>query len=175
MDNLNVKIEYSQQQLKRIGIHLVSLIRDRTAKGKDKDGLPFKEYSQRPFTIPYANATKAAIKQLVKEKKAMIFTDANNVKKAIIFNGYLDYKKLVYKDTSYDGTVNLIMTGRMLANFGVINVSGNKIVLGFNDTQMAERAKANIRLGRDFLGLSPEDKRDPHFQDLLASGFTLQI
>lgn len=173
MDNLNVKIEYSQQQLKRIGLHLVSLIRDRTAKGKDKDGLPFKEYSKRPFTIPYANATKAAIKQLVKEGKAVLFM-RNGKKMALIKTGYLDYKQLVYKNTGYDGTVNLMLTGRMMQDLNVIQLYNNRIVIGFNNAEMAQRAGFNAMRGREFLGLSNADLNDVRLKELLSEGLSVK-
>ena len=173
MDNLNVKIEYSQQQLKRIGLHLVSLIRDRTAKGKDKDGLPFKEYSQRPFDIPYANATKAAIKQLVKEGKAVLFM-RNGKKMALIKTGYLEYKQLVYKNTGYDGTVNLMLTGRMMQDLNVIQLDNNRIVIGFNNAEMAQRAGFNAMRGREFLGLSNADLNDVRLKELLSEGLSVK-
>lgn len=173
MDNLNVKIEYSQQQLKRIGLHLVSLIRDRTAKGKDKDGFPFKEYSKRPFAIPYANATKAAVKQLVKEGKAVLFM-RNGKKMALIKTGYLDYKQLVYKNTGYDGTVNLMLTGRMMQDLNVIQLDNNRIVIGFNNAEMAQRAGFNAMRGREFLGLSNADLNDVRLKELLSEGLAIK-
>lgn len=166
-------IEYSQKQLKNIGLHLLSLIRDRTAKGIDKDGKPFIPYSTRPFKIPYATATKSAVKQLIKEGKAEIF-NRGDMKFALIKTGYLDYKKLVMKDTAYDGVVNLMLTGRMLGNLNVIRIDNNQIVIGFSDTQMAERAAQNIRRGREFLGLSPADLEDSRFKELLAEGLNIQ-
>lgn len=166
-------IEYSQKQLKIIGLHLLSLIRDRTAKGIDKDGKPFIPYSTRPFKIPYAAATKSAVKELVKQGKALIINQ-NGVTKAIIKTGYLDYKKLVYKDTAYDGTVNLMLTGRMMQDLNVIRIENNQVVIGFGNVQMAERAAQNIRRGRDFLGLSPADLEDARFKQLLAEGFSIQ-
>ena len=174
MYNLNVKIEYSQQQLKRIGLHLVSLIRDRTAKGKDKDGLPFKEYSKNAFGMPYGAANKKAVRQLVKEDKAVIFTSANNKKWVLFKTGYLDYKKLLYKDTSYDGTVNLMLTGRMMQDLNVIQLDNNRIVIGFNNAEMAQRAGFNAMRGREFLGLSNADLNDVRLKELLGEGLAIK-
>jgi antitoxin component of RelBE/YafQ-DinJ toxin-antitoxin module len=168
-----MEISYSTAHLKKIGLHLVSLIRDRTAKGIDKDGLPFKSYSKRPFTIPYAAATKSAIKELIKQGKAFIFSKSGT-KMALIKTGYLDYKKLLYKDTSYDGTVNLMLTGRMLGNLNVIRTENNQIIIGFSNTEMAERAKYNINRGRDFLGLAPNDLQDKRFKELLVEGLIIK-
>lgn len=172
MENLDVKVKYTPVQLKRIGLHLLSLIRDRTAKGLDAKGLPFKSYSKNPFVIPYAVATKKAVNELVKQNKAVIFYRAGK-KMALIKSGYLEYKKLVYKDTSYDGTVNLMLTGRMMQDLNVLDLQDNKILIGFNNTEMAERAGFNAMRGRHFLGFSDKDFADTRLKELLSSGFDL--
>jgi antitoxin component of RelBE/YafQ-DinJ toxin-antitoxin module len=169
-----MEISYSTAHLKRIGLHLVSLIRDRTAKGIDKDGLPFKSYSKNAFGMPYGATTKKAVKELVKQGKAIIFTSKNNKKWVLFKTGYLDYKKLLYKDTSYDGTVNLMLTGRMLGNLNVIRTENNQIIIGFSNTEMAERAKYNINRGRDFMGLAPNDLQDKRFKELLVEGLIIK-
>lgn len=173
MEIPNIKIEYSPQQLKKLGLYTISLIRDRTAKGLDKDNKAFKAYTTKPFSMPYAAANKSAVKQLVKENKAIIFK-REKTKWVLFKTGYLDYKRLAYKGTSYDGTVNLMLTSRMLGNLNVISIENNKVVIGFPNQDMALRAKYNIDKGRDFLGLSDLDLKDAKFNQLLAEGLSIK-
>ncbi len=172
MEKIEFKAQYKPQQLKRIGLHILSMIRDRTAKGIDKDGKPFKPYSTNPFKMPYAVATKSAVKKLIQDGKAILF-NRGGTKFVLIKSGYLDYKKLVYNGTSYDGTVNLMLTGRMLQDLNVLRFDNNQIIIGFNNMEMAQRAMFNINRGRDFLGLSDADLQNPKLKELLAEGIEL--
>ena len=172
MENLDIKVRYKPQQLQKIGLHLLSILRDRTAKGLDKDGKPFKPYSTNAFKVPYSQSTKSAVLQLIKDGKAILF-NRGGVKFALIKSGYLDYKKLIFKGTSYDGTVNLMLTGRMLQDLNVLRTDNNQIVIGFNNMEMAERAMYNIKRGRDFMGFSDADLQDIRLKELLSEGLEI--
>ena len=75
--------------------------------------------------------------------------------------------------TSYDGTVNMTLTGEMMRNFTVIETNDNSFTLGFTDTDMAQRAVYNQQKGRDFIGLSNADLNDLKFLELISSGFDI--
>lgn len=59
------------------------------------------------------------------------------------------------------GQVNLTLTGNMLGLLDVKDISGNKIVIGWNETDEAEKAhghiSGNVGKKRDFLGLPVEE------------------
>ena len=60
-----------------------------------------------------------------------------------------------------------------LVKAGVLENSDNKIVLGFTNIQMAERAGFNAMRDRHFLGFSDKDFADTRLKELLSSGFDL--
>lgn len=167
-----MRIEYRLEQVKRIALHCIKLIQDRTLKGLDKDGNEFKKYSERPFKIPYGAGNNRTIKMLLSNESAVIRKIGNEIY-VIIKTGYAGYKKAYMSNTTYDGTVNLSMTGAMLRDLTPLSYDNSSFTIGFNNIELAERASFNIQRGRDFLGLSPNDLLDKRLQELLAENFDI--
>lgn len=167
-----MKIIYNDNQINKIALHCLKLINDRTLKGIDKDGEPFKAYSNKPFKMPFSRGTKRALDDLIKRGEAQVIKQ-NGVVYVIVKTGYLGYKKAYMQKTSYDGTVNMTLTGEMMRNFTVIETNDNSFTLGFTDTEMAQRAVYNQQKGRDFIGLSNADLNDLKFLGLISNGFDI--
>ncbi len=77
------------------------------------------------------------------------------------------YKNFKEKYTGDAGTVNLTLTGDMLAALDVVTVSRDKIEIGYKDTGLEGQVEGNIlgtygsdrpnkKKARDFLGISPK-------------------
>ena len=145
-------IKIDNQTLQEIGDLFLEHIQDRTLKGLDKDNEPFKAYSTNKFVMPAAGVTKRA-RALLKKNGDLVYFQTKGGEDWILVNGYLALKKAIMAKTSYDGTVNLNLTGEMMRSFNVISVGNNSITLGFVDKNQADKAEWNIARGRDFLGL----------------------
>ena len=145
-------IVYRNDKLKKIGNAIVTLIKERTAEGRDKDDKPFKAYSRKPFALPYGavnNHTK--LKRLIKSKQAIVYSRPNGMPFVLIKMGYAEYKKTMFDPS---GRVNLMASGRMLADLSVLDVGNNRITIGFRNREMAARAVFNANRGREFLGVT---------------------
>lgn len=176
VDNINdkLKIFYTEEQLNRIGLHILRLIRQRTLRGIDKDGEAFKPYSDKALSLKYGWLTKWVVNDMIKNKEAKMFKSKNGSLYVLIYDGYLAYKRrYMSKSGGFNGVVNLTLTGGMLRGFNVLGTEDNHIILGWSDINLANRAKGNIERGRDFLGLSPADLQDRILQDLLANGIVV--
>jgi hypothetical protein len=127
---------------KLLAIDIVKAIQTQTKKGFDKDGKKFKEYSERPFAMPYQaitrkskadpyliwlselnahNSNKKTSSKVGKAKGVKYLAKTQTGKKYIKvlwWGGYKDYKKTMY-DTD---TVNLSASEAMISSFGVLNV-----------------------------------------------------
>ena len=171
---MNFKAKYSMQQVLRIGLHCIKLIRDRTQSGLDKDGNPFKPYNNTTWFIAVSQATKRAL-DLLKKENSVNFVYIGGERFAVIKGGYANYKRAYNANNGWDGTVNLTMTGQMLGNMTIIDKSNSSFTIGFQSPEMAKRALRNIELGRDFLGLSPKDLQDATLQGLLIEGLEIEM
>jgi len=144
---------FSEANAFKLGVLIENYIKDRTLKGLDKNENPFKAYSTKPFSIPASAVPKYAIATLKKNKQLQYFVK-NKVRYVVIKSGYLHYKKLLFSKTSYDGTVNLTLTGSMLRSFQLQNYSVKEITLGFTRPEAVKIYYFNVLKGRDFLGIT---------------------
>lgn len=156
--------------LKKIGMVIIANIQKRTESGIDADGKPFKAYSTKTFAMPSGAITKRAQKILVKDGNLQYFNTKGGSLWAVIIGGYAVLKKAVYAKTSSNGTVNLMATGAMMRSLRVQSTGNNSITLGFANTESANKAYYNKVMGREFLGLSPDDLNDSDIKRMLASG-----
>jgi hypothetical protein len=150
-------IGISEKGMKRLGMKVVSLIKENTLAGFDKDGLAFKSYSTRPFAMPSGATTKRALGKLDKDGGLVWFKKDGKAIWVVVLGGYLALKKARYPKGR--GVPNLTATGAMMRSLGVLRVSDNKITIGFKRAEEAEKMLWNINKGRDPLGL-PEDQWD---------------
>jgi hypothetical protein len=168
-----VQFIYKPEVLKKIGLRFIRTIKERTAKGIDQDGNEFKDYSRRTFGIPAGALTKTA-RKLLQKNGLMQWYRKGTSRWILIKGGYWNLKMARYAKTSYDGTVNLMATGAMLRRLRVQKSDGNEITIGFASNEDAEKAYYNKQMGREFLGISPEDWRDPEIEQLIASGIIVK-
>lgn len=139
-----------------LGAAVMQHIKERTLLGLDKDDKPFKPYSTKPFALPFAALPKYAVRRL-KAENNLGYTRRNGVLFAIVMSGYAKYKALRYSITSYDGEVNLNLTGSMMRSFVVLRFDSEKVVLGFNRKQAAAVYYFNTLRGRDMLGITAKN------------------
>ncbi len=154
--NVNINRFLTSEQAQRLGNKIELFIKERTLKGLDKDNKSFKPYSTRPFALPYASLPKYAAKRLYKTNQLSFFR-RNGVLFVAVKSGYAKYKALRYAKTSYNGVVNLTLTGSMLRAFAVLDAKPNEIKIGFTRRNAAMVYYYNVMRGRDFLGIVASD------------------
>jgi len=153
-------ISIPDDDLKRIGLRAVSMIRDRTLRGVGADGAPFKPYSTQPFALPLGAITKRAQRALGDDMK-IITSKRSGALWAVITGGYAALKDAAYPQ--YGGVVNLSRTGAMLRALTVIGVNGSgqvTIRIGFAREEEAQKALWNDARGRRILGFTQEERTD---------------
>lgn len=164
-----VVLFYKPETLKKIGQILIRKIQDRTAQGMDFEGKEFKDYSRRTFALPAGAVTKRARKLLAKNG-LLAWTNRSGKKWIVVKGGYWNLKMATYAQTSYYGTVNLTATGEMMRSLRVTETGENEITIGFKDAENAAKAYYNKLMGREFLGVLPQDWDDPEIDALLLDG-----
>lgn len=103
--------------------------------------------------MPAAAVPKYAIKKLQSATRISYFK-RNGILFATVKSGYAKYKMMLYAKTSYNGVVNLTLTGSMLRSFALLSAKANQIVLGFHRKQAAALYYYNVLKGRDMLGIT---------------------
>ena len=99
-----------------------------------------------------------------------------SVKTSDCNNSYDAYGfKAIYKQTSYDGTVNLILKGQMLRSMSASTVGSNAVKVTFNSNEMTQRAMYNIEKGRNFFGITDKEIQDNKLFDMLLEGLTVEL
>lgn len=163
----NDKFYFDAQGIKTLALKFISIIRARTLRGLDKQGNPFKPYSTKPLAIPSGAITKRAAKELVKSQEAAYF-ERNGKLWIVIQGGYKAAKAAMKKQTDWDGTVNLSLSGAMLKDLTPLtyDTEGN-ITIGFASTENAKKARYNRFYGREFLGLTDAEMNAPDVQELI--------
>jgi len=93
----------------------------------------------------------------------------------VVKGGYLSLKKAIYKQTEYKGDVNLWQTGAMMRALTVVKSTNNEITIGFTRSEEAQKALWNKEMGREFMGLTDEELKDPEFVGLLWLALRLRF
>jgi hypothetical protein len=156
--------------LMQIGQQAILIIKKRTLEGKFLPGSTgTSKYSRTPMPMPFGTLTKAvqrsgAIKSMVKDGRASLFTNLRSHNTWIILQGgYEEFRKLSGRDIEH---VTLSWTGKMLRNLKVISASSSSgsVTIGFSDPRSAEIASYHQELGagrkrvtHKFLGLTDEE------------------
>lgn len=130
-----MKITIPEQALRQLGLLGIQIITERTARGVDAEGKPFKPYGTSPFAMPYGGITAKARAALGDSLQA--FRTKGGAMWAVITGGYAAYKKAAYPQDG--GEVNLTATGTMMQQLTVVKVipSTNTVVLGFASIEAA--------------------------------------
>lgn len=155
--------------LRNIANRFAYIIAKRTEDGLDKNGMPFKPYSTKPFKMPSGAATKKAKMNLLSKGELKYFKTKGGKLWIVVTSGYLGYKMANYTKTSFDGKPNLMMTGQMMAAFMPILFSDAGFSLGFSRPEEAQKMLWNIQKGRDILGMTDKDLQDPELLTMIAS------
>lgn len=140
---------------KKAGLGVIAKIREKTQKGLDKDGKPFKDYSTRKFVMPAGAATKRAINSLKNDGFLSFFTTSKGSTWIVIEGGYARYKKARFPQDS--GDVNLTGTGQMLRALTVTKHGNDFIQVGFTREEESKKMLWNIERGRNPMGLRKEE------------------
>ena len=150
-----MEVKYSQSQTQKIADKSVYLMKKRILAGLNKNDVPFKEYSAKPFAMPSGATTKGTLakvdKQFFKSKKT------GNLW-VVIKGGYLALKKA--RSPEGGDKVDLTVTGGMLRSLGVTKVSSGSFTIGFTRSEEAQKMYWQIAKGRDPIGLSPNDLKE---------------
>jgi len=166
-----LRVSVDSAAMLKVGLRAVRIIRARTLEGKDKDGNPFKSYSTKTFAMPADAATKRARKILEKNGQLHYFMTAAQNLWMVVTGGYLAFKKAVYAQTGWSGTVNLTASGQMLRSLTVLTSNSNEVVIGFSRPEDALKAFWNAEKGREFLGLSDSEiEQDQELRQILING-----
>lgn len=162
-DRLNLSLKVERDALRRAGQAAVAIIVERTQRGLDADGRPFKPYSTRPFALPYTPTAFTRRTEVLLRRGPggglVIFTTRKGGSLwALIKGGYAAYKAARYP--AYEGRANLTASGAMWRGFSVIRVDerAGTVRLGFSRAELAERAAFNERT-RHWRGLTSDEKR----------------
>jgi len=168
------------------------IVENTQKEGKDKDGIPFKPLSTRPFSMPHGAITNKA-KKKKNPNEIRYFRKRKNDPSSLWvtwLNGYKRYKEIMYGNSMS----NLTATGKMLDTFSVLRVvekgdSGGTttlktdfgefqipipkevcIKLGWNskNKEQGKIAEYHKKNGRDMLGL-PQKQIENIVNDMLKN------
>jgi len=115
------------------------MINDNVSKGVSYDGNKF-EYSTNTYARPYDSKLVQKMGGVQAEGKLYdIATSKSTGKLTLLIHGYKDFKAKVYPDVANDF---LTVSGKMLRNLSVVNVSKQKqeFVIGFTDPEQELKA-----------------------------------
>jgi hypothetical protein len=160
--NKDITFTISDKDLRFIGTVGNKIIQDRTEAGIDKDGNPFDPYSTDWFAMPAGGMLKKDRKimdDLNRSGDLSYFTTKAG-KLWMLVRGYDIFKKN-FNPSEYVGNVNLRSTGDMLDSMIVTKVdkANGTFQIGWQDTELAERAYWNQLRGREFLGFTKEERQ----------------
>lgn len=153
----------SEADLRAVGLLGIQIITERTARGIDADGEPFKPYSAKPFAMPAGAVTQRARAALKKELS--FFKTKRGELWMIVQGGYEALKRAAYPQDA--GTVNLWAKGLMIPALTIVSVdvAARTVVLGFTDQEQATKAFYHNVAGagrghviRRFLGFTDEER-----------------
>lgn len=119
-----------------IGEKVLELNTDQIENETDKNGKKFKPYSQ-------------SYKKQILDAKARISS------KGRWKGGGKSKARLGAKDPN---EVNLTVTGRMLADFGVVKVKRGEVEVGFHNLKQKQKAEGIFKI-RQFVGLTKKNKK----------------
>lgn len=128
----------------RAGGKVLSIIRDRTLKGKflseAKVGATIdtskSQYSTKPAPIPYGLYRAKAKK---KPPSSMpVFTNKSGTVMVILSRGYKQLREIAGKQSNH---VVMSWSGRMMRNFGIRRKSKDEVVLDFSDSYSERLAR----------------------------------
>lgn len=164
-----MRFYFAGDDIKRIAAKSLQIIVERTLDGIDRFGRPFKPYSSKGFSMPYAAIPKRASKVLLKNGELKLFR-RNKILFAFVSGGYVRLKSQINSKTTYDGKPNLTLTGRMLESLKVVELGENYFKIGFTLPEQAQKAQWNAERGREFLGLSPNDLDNSELKQAFVEG-----
>ena len=180
--NFDIAVKVSNSGLRAIGEYAVSIVVQRTLKGQDRFGRSFKGYSTRPLAVPAYfpgnSVPKRAIQAMVKEGNAAYFRTKKGALWILVKGGYAYLKSSVFSFAEKgSGNVNLSLTGAMLRGMTVVQVNDGiqSVTVGWTRAELGLRALWNIDRGRDFLGLTDEDRRNPAFVELIERNAVVSL
>ena len=143
-----------------IGNSMVAIIRDRTLKGIDAKGLPFKAYSTRPTNISIGSGTGLRLVpkggEVSRTGRSMRFK-----------GGYAEYKRKSRRagitpgggaSSATTSEVDLTLRGQLMGSVHVAQATDDAVVVQTGDGTAAYAGPVNDQ--RQFMGIAPSDYDD---------------
>lgn len=159
-----LRLQIDRRALLLAGEFAVTAIVERTARGEDADGRPFKPYSTRALALPAASVPKRTRMRLSKGEDGLYYFTSRRSGALwfVVEGGYAAVKAARYPQDK--GAVNLHATGAMMRALRIIGIeqttdSGGAVTVGFSRPEEAQKAFWNSR-SRRFLGLTPSEQAE---------------
>ena len=139
---------WTERDTKRLALNTLASIKRRTMQGRDADGKPFKEYSEKPLYVAFKGA----------RLKPKGYTRKSRTGKSAFYQGgYQEYKDKSRKRSKrpvgeMTSDVDLVLSGSLMANFIPLKVTKTRFILGLGSPVQAYGYHVNKT--RRFIGLS---------------------
>ncbi len=142
---------WTERDTKRLALNTLASIKRRTMQGRDADGKPFKEYSEKPLYVAFKGA----------RLKPKGYTRKSRTGKSAFYQGgYREYKDKSRKRSTRPSTemtseVDLVLSGSLMANFVPLKVTRYSFILGLGSP--VQKYGYHVNEKRRFIGLSPKE------------------
>ena len=146
---------WTERDTKRLALNTLASIKRRTMQGKDADGKPFAEYSEKPLYVAFKGA----------RLKPKGYTRKSRTGKSAFYQGgYREYKEKSRKraerraksmPNEMTSEVDLVLSGSLMANFIPLKVTKTRFTLGLGSPVQSYGYYVNEK--RRFIGLSPKE------------------
>ena len=139
---------WTERDTKRLALNTLASIKRRTMQGRDADGKPFKEYSEKPLYVAFKGA----------RLKPKGYTRKSRTGKSAFYQGgYRDYKDKSRKRSKrpvgeMTSEVDLVLSGSLMANFIPLKVTKTRFTLGLGSP--VQKYGYHVNKTRRFIGLS---------------------
>lgn len=159
-----LRLQIDRKALLLAGEFAVSAIVERTARGEDADGRPFKPYSTRALALPAGAVPKRVQARLRRAENGLYYFKSRKTGKLwfVVEGGYAAIKRA---QTGKENPVpDLWGTGSMMRALRVLGVEqgasgGGVVTVGFSRPEEAQRAYWNSRTRR-FIGLTADEQAE---------------
>ena len=142
---------WTERDTKRLALNTLASIKSRTMQGRDADGKPFKEYSEKPLYVAFKGA----------RLKPKGYTRKSRTGKSAFYQGgYQEYKDKSRKRSKrpageMTSEVDLVLSGSLMANFIPLKVTKTRFTLGLGSP--VQKYGYHVNKTRRFIGLSPSE------------------
>ncbi len=123
----------NRELMRTVGNRVLEMIEDNIQAGVDIDGKKF-AYSTKTFYRPY---NEKLHKKLTKSQQGKLYSiiTGKSGKLGMLIHGYKQYKEHFAPGAGF-----LEWTGALLRDMSIIKLDSNKVIIGFTDPELAQRA-----------------------------------